>query len=92
MVIITWRDGLDAGSIVLSHLSAQPGAPEEEVRPVFFDAQSPLFARDGVSPELVRAGEPRLVVHRHEDDRALATAPATRREPLFRRLLRPVAS
>jgi hypothetical protein len=50
-------------------------------RPVFRDAQSLLFTRDGVATALVRSGEPRLTTFRAADAQP---APARRRVPLLR--------
>lgn len=56
------------------------------------DVHGLMFIRDGVGPDLVRAGEPRLVTRR---TRSLALPrPALVRGPvaLFRKALRPVTS
>lgn len=57
---------------------------------MFPDVQGLPFAHDGVSPDFVRAGEPRLVRFRGNDRPAPVRAVATRRLPSFRRLLRTV--
>lgn len=49
---------------------------------------SGLFATDGVSPGLVRAGEPRLRTYRVRDSAAPERARATSRAPRLRRVLR----
>ena len=56
------------------------------------DVQGVMFIRDGVGPDLVRPGEPRLVKRRTWDLAALQTARARRPVSLFRKALRPVTS
>jgi hypothetical protein len=58
---------------------------------VFRDA-SGLFATDGVSPGLVRAGEPRLRTYRVRDTGAPERARAASRAPRLRRALRAATS
>ena len=54
---------------------------------MFRDAQDLLFTQDGVSAQLVRAGEPRPV--RDEAPAALDVTERRASLPLLRRLLRP---
>lgn len=56
------------------------------------DVQGLMFIRDGVGPDLVRPGEPRLVKRRKRDLDAAETATVRRPVTLFRKALRPVAS
>ncbi|MEX2291595.1 MAG: hypothetical protein WD794_14885 [Mycobacteriales bacterium] len=59
---------------------------------MFADVQGLLFHEDGVSADLVRAGEPRLRRHRGRDTSpALVTSPARSQAPLLRRLARPLS-
>ena len=67
-------------------------ADEMEVASVFRDVPAALFAHDGVSPDLVRAGEPRLVRSRRSDAALPVSAPARRRASGLRRLLAPITS
>lgn len=55
---------------------------------MFRDMQGLPFITDGVGPDLIRAGEPRLVRFRGADAPAPVREVATRRVPVFRRLLR----
>lgn len=55
---------------------------------MFRDVQGLPFTHDGVSPDFIRAGEPRLARFRGDDRPSLVRALATRRLPAFRRLLR----
>jgi hypothetical protein len=57
---------------------------------VFPDVQGLPFAHDGISPDFLRAGEPRLVRFRGNDRPATVRSLAIRRTPSFRRLLRTV--
>ncbi len=58
---------------------------------MFLDAPAALFATDGVSPDLLRAGEPRLR-STSRDTVARQPVAAVRRRVAFTRLLRPVSS
>jgi hypothetical protein len=51
-----------------------------------------LFAADGVSPDLVQAGEPRLRTYAVRDTAASERARATSRAPRLRRVLRSATS
>lgn len=56
------------------------------------DVQGRMFIRDGVGPDLVRPGDPRLVKRRKRDLDAPVTASVRRPVSLFRKALRPVTS
>jgi hypothetical protein len=89
MSSITWRSRTPVGDppVVCSE-RATVRARQQEV-PLFRDAPG-LFTTDGVPADLVRAGEPRLRTYAGRDSQALQKAPASRRVPLLRRMLRPV--
>ena len=57
---------------------------------MFRDVPGVLFVQDGVSPDLIRAGEPRLRNHRDQD--AAEVREPVRRPSLLRKLARPVTS
>lgn len=57
---------------------------------MFRDVQGLPFTTDGLSPDFITAGEPRLVRFRGNEGPAPVRAVATRRVPAFRRLLRTV--
>lgn len=59
---------------------------------MFRDVQGLPFTTDGVSPDFVQAGEPRLVRYRGNDRVSPARAVAALRVPTFRRLLRTATS
>lgn len=56
------------------------------------DVQGVMFIRDGVGPDLVRPGEPRLVKRRTRSLEAPERAATRRPAALFRKALRPVTS
>jgi hypothetical protein len=58
---------------------------------VFRDAPG-LFAAEGVAPDLVRGGEPRLRTFAVRDTAAAQRTRATSRAPRLRRVLRVVAT
>lgn len=59
---------------------------------MFRDVPGLLFAQDGVSPDFVRAGEPRLKADDRQDDAAPTRASSPVREPLLSRAFRPSAA
>lgn len=59
---------------------------------MFRDMPAMLFAHDGVSPDFVRAGEPRLIRSRRSDAALPVSAPARRRAAGLRRLRAPITS
>jgi hypothetical protein len=58
---------------------------------VFLDAPAALFASDGVSPDVVRAGEPRVRRSKRLDT-VVRQPVAVRRRAAVHRLLHPVSS
>lgn len=56
------------------------------------DVQGLMFIRDGVGPDLVRPGEPRLAKRRKPDLEGPETRRVRRPVSLFRKALRPATS